>query len=80
MAGKGRRTDEAAKGLPWHARGQSTVEYLLVLLAFLSMVIAIAGVWKAGRDGLLLRSAVAASSHQMGGGDALGSAQDLALF
>jgi hypothetical protein len=63
-----------------HERGQSTVEYALVLLAFLSMSIAFAAMWHAGRDGKLLNLAVGASSHQLGGSDPLGAARDLALF
>ena len=62
------------------ARGQATLEYLLVLLAFLSMAAACACVWHAGREGALLRQAVRASSHRWGGGDALGSVQDLSLY
>ena len=61
-------------------RGQSTVEYALVIVAFLSMAIALAAVWHAGRSGGLLDQAVDASSHQLGGGDALGSWRDISLF
>ena len=61
-------------------RGQSTVEYVLVLLAFASMVMSMALVWHAGREGALLDRAVSASSHQTGGGDARGSFRDIALF
>ncbi len=60
-------------------RGQSTVEYALVLLAFLSMLLAMGGLWHVARDAVLLDRAVEASSHQLGG-DVLGAARDLALF
>ena len=60
--------------------GQSTVEYALVLIAFLSIAIALAGVWRVSRSGRLLDRAVEASSHQIGGGDALGSWRDISLF
>lgn len=61
-------------------RGQSSVEYVLVMIAFLSMVLALGSLWHAGRDGALLNQAVEASSHQLGGSDALGSMRDIALF
>ena len=60
--------------------GQSTVEYALVLVAFLSIAIALAGVWRVSRSGRLLDRAVEACSHQIGGGDALGSWRDISLF
>ena len=60
--------------------GQSTVEYALALIAFLSIAIALVGVWRASRSGRLLDRAVEASSHQIGGGDALGSWRDISLF
>jgi hypothetical protein len=62
------------------SRGQSTVEYAVVLLAFLAIVVAFAALWHAGRDGLLIRRATQAASHLFGGGDALGSAKDILLF
>ena len=60
-------------------RGQSTVEYALVLLAFLSVAVALAVVWHAGKSGLLDR-AVGSSSHRLGGGDMLGSFRDILLY
>ena len=60
--------------------GQSSVEYALVVIAFASMVVALACLWHAGRDGVLLRRAVSAASHQLGGGDVLGEARDVALY
>lgn len=61
-------------------RGQSSVEYVLVVLAFLSMVLAWGVVWHGVRDGALLDRAVGASSHQLGGGDVPGSFRDILLF
>ena len=60
-------------------RGQSTVEYAAVLVAFLSMVLALGAIWQGARGGPLLGSAIGASSHQLGG-DALGFLRDVALF
>lgn len=68
--------DEAGRS----RRGQSTVEYALVLLAFLSMCTALAALWHVARDGRLLDLAVGASSHQLGGDDPLGAARDIVLF
>lgn len=61
-------------------RGQSTVEYALVLTAFLSIAVALAVVWHASRSGRLLDLATQSASHQIGGGDALGSWRDISLF
>ena len=63
----------------WGRRGQSTVEYALVLLAFLAVAVALGALWHAGRDGRLLRIALEAASHLFGG-DALGSDNDILLF
>ena len=73
---KGKGCERGGRG----SRGQSTVEYMLVLIAFLTMVLSLAAVWRAGRDGALLNRAVSASSHQVGGRDPVGSMQDIALF
>ncbi len=62
------------------ARGQSTVEYALVLIAFLTMALTMGAIWQAGRDGTLLRLAVGAASHGAGDGGLLGAARDIALF
>ena len=61
-------------------RGQSTVEYAVVVVAFLAMLATLGAVWHAGRRGSLTRRAVEASSHQLGGSDALGSIRDISLF
>lgn len=62
------------------ARGQSTVEYALVLIAFLTMALTMGAIWQAGRDGTLLRLAVGAASHGSGDGGLLGAARDIVLF
>lgn len=77
----------ASEGVGWHdepcgrrgVRGQATVEYVLVLLAFVSMLVALAAIWHAGRDGVLIDHAVEAASHSFASGF-LGSAKDLLLY
>lgn len=73
-------TDVLPHDVPRAWRGQSTVEYALVVVAFLSMVLALGVLWHAGRDGALLHRATEAASHQMGGSNVLGSARDISLF
>lgn len=59
--------------------GQSTVEYLLVLAAFLSMMLAIGALWQVARSGRLVELAAEASSHggQQGLSDQL---KDIVMF
>lgn len=59
--------------------GQSSVEYALVVLAFLSAMLALGALWHAARDGALVRLAVRAASHGLGGGIAA-ALRDIALF
>ena len=59
--------------------GQSTVEYLLVLAAFLAIVLAMGSLWHASQDGRLAELARAASSHGTGEG-VVGMAQDLLAY
>ena len=57
---------------------QSTVEYAIVTVALLSIVLAIAGLWRAGTDGRL-----AAASHGVAPSsviDAATGAKDIALY
>lgn len=61
-------------------RGQSTVEYALVLLAFLSMVVALAAIWGAARGGRLLQIARDASSHNAEGGVSVELLQDVLSY
>ena len=60
-------------------RGQSTVEYLLVLMAFLAIVLALGSVWHAAQDGRLAELARDASSHVFEEGF-VGMAQDLLAY
>ena len=48
--------------------GQSTLEYAIVLFAFLSMVIALITLWHAARSGLWVQAAVDAASHALRSG------------
>lgn len=48
--------------------GQSTLEYALVLMAFLSTLAALGLMWHATRDGAILHLATEAASHQASGG------------
>lgn len=48
--------------------GQSTVEYLLVLVAFVSLLAAFGLVWQAARSGALVGLATRAASHGAGQG------------
>lgn len=43
--------------------GQSTVEFAVLLLAFLGMVVTLGLLWRAGREGLLVERSVASASH-----------------
>lgn len=64
--------------------GQSTVEYAVVLCAFLALVTALGALWHAGRDGKLLSIAIQAASHLCSGAglnpDALLHVEDVLLF
>lgn len=60
--------------------GQSSVEYALVLVAFLAAVLALAAVWHAARDGSLQRLQEASASHVLGGANPTGGMRDIALF
>ena len=58
----------AARWLAGGGSGQSTVEYALVLGAFLAMVVVLGLLWHGVRDGLLVGAASEAASHGTGGG------------
>lgn len=72
----GRRALEALG----ESRGQSSVEYALVLVAFLSGVLALGALWALARDGGLQELAARAGSHALGGPSPVGGMQDVALF
>lgn len=62
---------------------QSTVEYAIVTMALLSIVLAIAGLWRAGTDGRLAALAARAASHGVASTsviDAVAGAKDIALY
>ena len=62
---------------------QSTVEYAIVTMALLSIVLAIAGLWRAGTDGRLAALAARAASHGVASTsviDAAEGAKDIALY
>lgn len=61
-------------------RGQATVEYLLVTIAFLALVLGLSGIWVAARSGVLQRKVRDAAPHSMEGGMSLGLLQDLSSF
>ncbi len=46
-------------------RGQSTVEYVIILGTFLVVVIALGAVWRAMDDGTFLDHALSAASHHL---------------
>ena len=60
--------------------GQSTVEYALVLFAFLASILAMASLWHGARDGALLQRCKESLSHQLSAAGGIGSAQDVALY
>lgn len=47
--------------------GQSTVEYALVLAAFLALIIALGALWHFFSDGAPLHHALASASHHVSG-------------
>lgn len=70
-------------GKRWAGRrdsGQSSVEYAIVLLAFLSTIVAMGVVWHEVRDGALLEVARSAASHSLADGITIGLMQDIATF
>lgn len=60
--------------------GQSTVEYALVLAAFLAAVLALGAVWEVAHEGGLQRLAEFAASHALGGSAPVGGIQDIVLY
>lgn len=62
---------------------QSTVEYAIVTVALLSIVLAIAGLWRAGADGRLAALVERAASHGVTSAsviDVATGAKDIALY
>lgn len=65
---------------PWlrEEQGQSSVEYALVLFAFVAVVCALGALWHTGREGKLLRLTLEAASRSITGG--LEAVQGILLF
>lgn len=62
------------------ARGQSSLEYALVLLAFVAMVVALCTLWRAAHHGLLLEQARRHASHSLEGGISSEAVQDVLAY
>ena len=60
--------------------GQSTLEYALVLMAFVSMVVAMGALWHAAHDGSLLERARRYASHNLEEGVSLELLQDASAY
>lgn len=75
----GEATDELGCAL-WDERGQSTVEYAVVLAAGMAMCAALAVLWHAASGGVLLGIVEHACAYAFGGGGDLSAWQDLLLF
>ena len=65
---------------PWTRGGQSSVEYALVLGAFLALVLALGLVWSVVGQGGLQRASERAASHAIEGAGAVDGIRDLVLF
>ena len=63
----------------WGERGQSTVEFAIVMAGFLAVVAALSALWHALGGGLLVEHALAAASHHIHAA-AAGAASDIFLY
>ncbi len=61
-------------------RGQATVEYALVLLAFLATIVSFCALWRQAQEGSLQRRAREAAAHNLDDGVSVGLLQDLAAY
>lgn len=77
--GRGGRQKGARGWLLTRSDGQSTVEYLLLLVAFLAMLGAFGLMWRAAQGGVLVSLAREAASHSLGEG-VVGALKDVAEF
>lgn len=59
--------------------GQSTIEYAIVLCAFLAMVVALGAIAHAASEGVVASKAIGAASHSAGE-SFVGTLQDVALY
>lgn len=75
-----RRRAKAASCVVRERRGQSSVEYAIVLGAFLAVVLALGAFWAMARDGTLQRLSERAASHALSGEGAIGGMRDIVLF
>lgn len=60
--------------------GQSTVEYSLVLVAFLAIVLALGALWNQAHENRLVQLAQMSLSHTISGPSVIGGVQDIVLF
>ncbi len=60
--------------------GQSTLEYLAVLLGVVFVVVGLAALFKAGERGVFARLATLSASHAVGGGDPGGALLDVLMY
>lgn len=65
--GRGRRTRALARvrGVRPIARGQSTVEFAVVLFGFLALLAALGVLWRSVQGGLLVSHALQSASHHL---------------
>lgn len=73
-----RRTGAPEGG--WGEEGQSSVEYALVLMAFLSLLLGLGAVWHVSREGRLVEGAREAASHAIVSGISVRLLQDVTAF
>lgn len=66
-------------GVLFDTKGQSTVEYALVLFAFLAIVVALSRVVSYAGDGRLYATIIGSGSHSLEG-DVLSVFQDVLLY
>lgn len=55
----------ARQGPSWQVRGQSTVEFAVVMAGFMSLTVALATLWHAFDSGLILNHVLAVASHHI---------------
>ena len=60
--------------------GQSTVEYAIVLFAFLAMVVALGSIWRAAQSGRIQSMARSSASHSLDQGLSIDFLQDVTAY
>ncbi len=63
--GRGRGVRALARRARLRARGQSTVEFAVVLFGFLALTAALGVLWRSFQDGLLVSHALQSASHHL---------------